>query len=164
MLFDRLYTFNKKYVIILNMRIHRPESEGGADQPHEDAAQLICSLDSLEVGQSYKFNPPLHVATVSITSKHRLKEGYRHPNFLQNDIRTGGIREGKLISKTGFNEDGVAIGTFACKCRFRNSHTNQTEDVSYTVTSKFSRAGTDGIRVSVQQAVKETMEGADENE
>lgn len=125
-----------------------------------EAEHRICSLDNLAVGETYAFDPPLHVAIVNITSKHRLGNppSLRRPNFLQEDMRSYGVRKGTLISKSEWKGND-ATGTFACESRFRNDTTGQAETVRYTAICKFSRRSAEGIRVEVRKLVQDTVSG-----
>lgn len=140
----------------------RPDQEyresSGEDGDISDKP-LICSLDSLEVGSSYAFNPALRISIVSITSKHHLGQTRRrHPNFLIENIQAAGLSYGRLIYKSAYNEAGIAIGTFSCQCEFYNKHTQTNEMVLYNVSVKFSKTRAEGIQVDVQLKVKDVLD------
>lgn len=119
----------------------------------------ICSLDSLEVDQTYTFSPPLDVAVIHIVSKHRLGgRKSQHPNFLKPDMQALGVAKGKLIYKSDFNASGEATGTFSCEARFQNKVTGIMETVQYTAACKFSRRPAQGIQVMVRNLMQDTLQ------
>ncbi len=126
------------------------------DEGHGDSPPLICSLNALDVGEPYTFDPPLHIAAVTFTTKHRTRHGNRHPNFLKDDIIARGLVSGTLIRKGEFRD--CKTGTFTCEAKFHNTHTDEFEVARYTVVSKFSdEQVVGGTTVDVRHAVDETM-------
>jgi hypothetical protein len=129
------------------------------ESPRREEQQCkICSLDGLAVGNSYSFDPPLDIAVVRITSKHRLGLGEpRHPNFLAENIRTNGVSNGKLINKSDYDASGEATATFSCEATFDNRHTKKVETIRYSATCKFSRRAVEGTQVQVRELVQERL-------
>lgn len=126
------------------------------DDEQRESAPLICRLDDLVEGESYTFNPPLHIAIVTMISKHATNKGYRHPNFMKRKIEYNGLKQGKLIRKGEIS--GHRTGTFTCEARFYNTYTKTMETMQYTVICKFSREQVvQGTVVDVRRAIDDAM-------
>ncbi len=118
----------------------------------------ICSLDSLKIGQTYAFDPPLDIADITIISKHNLGgPKARHPNFLKEDIKVHGVSRGQLIYKSEYTSEGKASGTFACEAKFHNRITGQMEVARYTTICKFSRQSAEGIQVQIRKLIDQNL-------
>lgn len=125
----------------------------------------ICSLDQLEVGKSYTFDPPLDTALVVFNSKHQSRHGeLRHPAFLGSKLIEKGVSSGKLINKSEFDESNNATATFLCEAQFLNGFTGKEETVIYSATCKFSRDAANGIRINVCRTEAETDDTVQQNQ
>lgn len=125
----------------------------------EPLVELVVNLDEMQLQQTYTFSPPMHIANVSMVSKHFMGNppSMRHANFLQNDIREAGLREGQLVYINETEKPGYRIPVFACQARFHNRTTGKMEIARYTVSCKVKREAVDGIKIHIQQKIDQTL-------
>ena len=130
------------------------ESSGSSERPN------AISVDELEIGKTYTFNPPLHIATVDFTTKVETSHGLRHPNFLAEEIIAAGLSKGEFICLNKPDEDGTRCGVFVFTYTFFNTYTNERETVSGTAGVKFSKkTGPEAVPTKVTE-VAQAVEGA----
>lgn len=130
-----------------------------ADQrdPLESSLPRICSLNDIQIGETYRFDPPLAIVSVTMQSQHRLSGYTGHADFLKDEIFDRGLVKGTLVHITDVTAD-ERRGYFSCEAKFYNQTTEQHEVCCYTASCKFRKETIkSGIIVDVRKLAKDTL-------
>ncbi len=128
------------------------ESENIVDgAPAGQKETLLCNLDNMQRGGTYRFEPALPLALVQIMNKKQFDIQPRI-NQIKATLFAKGLEKGTLLTIQPI-ENGMRLATFNCLTELPGPDPKTT--VRYTATCKFSKERAEGTVVDVQEIARD---------